>query len=215
MKLRSIAAAALALAASVAVAQSEQLNQAIGVLLGANIQASLLHLQDEGIAYDRDQVLEALDAYLRGDSIAMTPQQAQATLREAFDAHDRELAAAETTFIDSVAALPDAARTPSGLVFIVLTPGQGDFPTAADTVELTYTARLSSGEVFDESTDPVQFPVEGLVPGFSEGLCLMQPGGSYRLVIPAELGYGAQGIPGIIPGGAALDFTVNLIRIVK
>lgn len=215
MKLRSIAAAALALAASVAVAQSEQLNQAIGVLLGANIQASLLHLQDEGIAYDRDQVLQALDAYLRGDSIAMTPQQAQATLREAFDAHDRELAAAETTFIDSVAALPDAARTPSGLVFIVLTPGQGNFPTAADTVELTYTARLSSGEVFDESTDPVQFPVEGLVPGFSEGLCLMQPGGSYRLVIPAELGYGAQGIPGIIPGGAALDFTVNLIRIVK
>ena len=43
----------------------------------------------------------------------------------------------------------------------------------------------------------------------------MQPGGSYRLVIPAELGYGTQGIPGIIPGGAALDFTVNLIRIVK
>lgn len=215
MKLRSIAAAALALAASVAVAQSEQLNQAIGVLLGANIQASLLHLQDEGIAYDRDQVLQALDAYLSGDSIPMSPQQAQATLREAFDAHDSELAAAETTFIDSVAALPEAARTPSGLVFIVLTPGQGDFPTAADTVELTYTARLSSGEVFDESTDPVQFPVEGLVPGFSEGLCLMQPGGSYRLVIPAELGYGAQGIPGIIPGGAALDFTVNLIRIVK
>ncbi|MGN0223451.1 MAG: FKBP-type peptidyl-prolyl cis-trans isomerase [Muribaculaceae bacterium] len=215
MKLRSIAAAALALAASVALAQSEQLNQAIGVLLGANIQASLLHLQDEGIAYDRDQVLEALDAYLRGDSIAMTPQQAQATLRDAFDAHDRELAAAEVAFIDSVAALPDAARTPSGLVFIVLTPGQGEFPTAADTVELTYTARLSSGEMFDESTEPVQFPVEGLVPGFSEGLCLMQPGGSYRLVIPAELGYGAQGIPGIIPGGAALDFTVNLIRIVK
>ena len=100
-------------------------------------------------------------------------------------------------------------------MFIVLTPGQGDFPTAANTVELTYTARLSSGEVFDESAEPVQFPVEGLVPGFSEGLCLMQPGGSYRLVIPAELGYGAQGIPGIIPGGAALDFTVNLIRIVK
>ena len=205
----------MAAAATVAVAQGEQLNQAIGVLLGANIQASLLHLQDDGITYDREQVLQALDAYLRGDSIPMTPQQAQATLREAFDAHDRELAAAETAFIDSVAALPNAARTPSGLVFIVLNPGEGDFPTVADTVELSYTARLSSGEIFDETAEPVQFPVEGLVPGFSEGLCMMQPGGSYRLVIPAELGYGAQGIQGIIPGGAALDFTVNFIRIVK
>ena len=206
---------ALSAVAAVATAQSEQLSQAIGVLFGVNVQASLLQIQDEGIAFDRDQVIQTLDAYLRGDSIAMTPQQAQAALREAYDAHDREMAAAQTAFIDSIAAMPQAARTPSGLVFVILTPGEGEFPTAADTVELTYTARLSSGELFDESSEPVQFPVEGLVPGFSEGLCLMQPGGSYRLVIPAELGYGAQGIPGIIPGGAALDFTVNLIRIVK
>ena len=213
--LRKIASAVLALAMATAVAQSNALNQAIAVLLGANIQASLLHLQDQGINYDRSEVLNTLQAYLHGDSVDVTPQQAQVILRDAFDAHDRELAAAETAFIDSIAALPNAARTPSGLVFIVLNPGQGDLPTEADTVELTYTARLSSGELFDESTEPVQFPVEGLVPGFSEGLCLMQPGGSYRLVIPAELGYGAQGVPGVIPGDAALDFNVNLIRIVK
>ena len=213
--LRKIASAVLALAMATAVAQSNALNQAIAVLLGANIQASLLHLQDQGINYDRSEVLSTLQAYLHGDSVDVTPQQAQVILRDAFDAHDRELAAAETAFIDSIAALPNAARTPSGLVFIVLNTGQGDLPTEADTVELTYTARLSSGELFDESTEPVQFPVEGLVPGFSEGLCLMQPGGSYRLVIPAELGYGAQGVPGVIPGGAALDFTVNFIRIVK
>lgn len=213
--LRKTASAVLALAMATAVAQSNALNQAIAVLLGANIQASLLHLQDQGINYDRSEVLNTLQAYLHGDSVDVTPQQAQIILRDAFDAHDRELAAAETAFIDSIAALPNAARTPSGLVFIVLNPGQGDLPTEADTVELTYTARLSSGELFDESTEPVQFPVEGLVPGFSEGLCLMQPGGSYRLVIPAELGYGAQGVPGVIPGGAALDFTVNFIRIVK
>lgn len=213
--LRKIASAVLALAMATAVAQSNALNQAIAVLLGANIQASLLHLQDQGINYDRSEVLSTLQAYLHGDSVDVTPQQAQVILRDAFDAHDRELAAAETAFIDSIAALPNAARTPSGLVFIVLNTGQGDLPTEADTVELTYTARLSSGELFDESTEPVQFPVEGLVPGFSEGLCLMQPGGSYRLVIPAELGYGAQGVPGVIPGGAALDFNVNLIRIVK
>ena len=213
--LRKTASAVLALAMATAVAQSNALNQAIAVLLGANIQASLLHLQDQGINYDRSEVLNTLQAYLHGDSVDVTPQQAQVILRDAFDAHDRELAAAETAFIDSIAALPNAARTPSGLVFIVLNTGQGDLPTEADTVELTYTARLSSGELFDESTEPVQFPVEGLVPGFSEGLCLMQPGGSYRLVIPAELGYGAQGVPGVIPGGAALDFTVNFIRIVK
>lgn len=199
----------------VAAAQNEQLNQAIGVLLGANVQASLNHLQDDGIAFDRAQVVEALDAYLRGDSIAITPQQAQTILREAFEAHDQQMAAAETAFIESIATLPNATKLPSGLVFVVEQPGSGAMPTLADTVEVTYTGRLSSGEVFDTTDEPIQFPVEGLVPGFTEGLCMMQPGGTYRLVIPAELGYGPQGIPGVIPGGATLDFTVTLIKIVK
>ncbi len=52
-----------------------------------------------------------------------------------------------------------------------------------------------------------------MTPGFSEGLKLMKPGGRYRIVMPASLGYGPDGIPGAIPGNAALDFTVELISI--
>ncbi|MDE6629141.1 MAG: FKBP-type peptidyl-prolyl cis-trans isomerase, partial [Muribaculaceae bacterium] len=81
-------------------------------------------------------------------------------------------------------------------------------------VKVTYTGKLSDGTVFDQPERPVQFPVSNLVPGFTEGLKLMKPGGTYRLFIPATLGYGDLGAGGVIPPGAALDFTVTLLEIV-
>ena len=60
----------------------------------------------------------------------------------------------------------------------------------------------------------MRFDVDRLVPGFSAGLKLMKPGGRYRIVIPASLGYGERGVPGNIPSGAPLDFLVDLLEIV-
>ena len=68
--------------------------------------------------------------------------------------------------------------------------------------------------MFDRTDEPVTFDVDRLVPGFSEGLKMMRPGGKYRIVIPASLGYGERGIPGDIPPNAALDFTIELLQVI-
>ena len=105
-------------------------------------------------------------------------------------------------------------KTASGLVFETLVEGVGEHPVLNGKVKLLYTGRLSDGTVFDSTEEPVIFDVARLVKGFTEGLLLMRPGGIYRLFIPAELGYGARGIEGAIPGNAALDFEVKLLEVI-
>ena len=122
-------------------------------------------------------------------------------------------AASQQAFIDSVAALPGARQLPSGVVVVTEQAGTGDFPTDSSTVMARYTGRFSNGFVFDSTDEPVALPVGELVAGFSEGLKLMQPGGRYRLVIPADKGYGPRGVAGHIPGNAALDFTIDVSAI--
>lgn len=105
--------------------------------------------------------------------------------------------------------------TESGLQYKVLKPGSGKSPTASDMVKINYEGKLLDGTVFDSSYDrgePVVFPVQGMIPGFSEGLELMQEGGQYELYIPAELAYGETGNPGIDPN-STLIFKVDMIEV--
>jgi FKBP-type peptidyl-prolyl cis-trans isomerase len=107
-------------------------------------------------------------------------------------------------------------RTASGLVYSVLTPGgKGPAPKTGDTVTVHYTGWLTNGKIFDSSRqrgEPASFPVGGLIPGWNEALALMTPGARWKLTIPAELGYGAQGSPPTIPPNSTLIFDVELIR---
>lgn len=116
-------------------------------------------------------------------------------------------------FLSEQAKREGVQMTPSGLLYEVITEGEGPHPTDTDMVKVTYTGKLSDGTIFDQTERPVQFPVKNLVPGFTEGLKLMKPGGQYRLFIPAQLGYGDLGAGGVIPPGAVLDFTVTLLEI--
>ena len=88
-------------------------------------------------------------------------------------------------------------------------------PRRDDSVSVFYVGRLSDGTVFDATDDPVVFPLPDLTPGLAEGITMMRPGGKYRVTIPASQAYGEEGIPGIIPGRAALQFIVELIEVVK
>jgi FKBP-type peptidyl-prolyl cis-trans isomerase FkpA len=105
--------------------------------------------------------------------------------------------------------------TASGLQIRTLKEGEGGFPTAADIAFVTYTGRLADGTVFDSNAgqQPAPFPVaEGAtIPGFSEGLKLMQKGGTYRLRMPPKLGYGDKDM-GRIPPNSTLDFEVTLVE---
>lgn len=119
----------------------------------------------------------------------------------------------QQAFLDSQLSREGVQRLPSGLVFEVITEGEGPHPSADDRVRLLYTGRLADGTVFDQTERPVDFPIRGLVPGFSEGLTLMKPGGTYRLFIPPSLAYGEEGAAGAIPPNAAIDFQVQLLEI--
>jgi FKBP-type peptidyl-prolyl cis-trans isomerase FkpA len=105
--------------------------------------------------------------------------------------------------------------TASGLKYRVVKPGTGPRPTVQDIAIIDYTGRLSDGSVFDtsEGKQPIPIPVGpgGSIPGFSEGLQMMQKGGTYQLIIPWNLAYGAEGRPPVIPPKADLEFEVTLI----
>jgi FKBP-type peptidyl-prolyl cis-trans isomerase FkpA len=103
------------------------------------------------------------------------------------------------------------ATTASGLRLETLRPGSGPRPTASDEVLVSYEGHLADGSLFDASARPTVFPVNAVVPGFSEALQLMQKGGRYRMWIPGALAYGARGVPGTIPPNAELEFIVTLV----
>ncbi len=186
-----------------------------GAMMAANISRSIAEASVMGIEVSPEALAKAFVTVVRGGSVGFTPESAQAFIdRQIAPEEAREFSAeSQAQFIATEAAVPGAVTTPSGLVFQVLTEGEGPMPKDGDTVSVTYTGRLSDGSVFDSTEKPIDLTVSGVVPGMSEGLKMMKPGGRYRLVIPSALGYGERGIRGVIPGGAALDFTVDLVGI--
>lgn len=187
-----------------------------GLAQGLNIRDNLEQLRAEGYTIDNAAFLAALRAILDGGNSGMTVDDAKRYMDSVARRLSQQEQARQTDFLAAQAAREGVEKLPSGLLFEVITEGEGERPTADDTVEVLYTGRLSNGNVFDTTEEnAVKFPVKGLIPGFSEGLTLMRPGGTYRLYIPAELGYGQRGAGRDIPPGAALEFTVTLLDIVK
>ncbi len=114
-------------------------------------------------------------------------------------------------------ALRDGVKTTeSGLQYEVLVQGKGPKPTAESTVKVHYEGTLIDGTVFDSSYqrgEPIEFPLSGVIKGWTEGLQLMPVGSKYKLYIPYELGYGERGAGQSIPPYSALIFTVELLEI--
>jgi peptidylprolyl isomerase len=105
--------------------------------------------------------------------------------------------------------------TASGLTYIDQVVGAGPAPQPNQTVVVHYTGYLDNGAIFDSSVQngaPVEFSLNGVIPGFSEGISTMKVGGRRRLIIPPELGYGAQG-KGPVPPNARLTFDVELLGV--
>jgi FKBP-type peptidyl-prolyl cis-trans isomerase len=118
-------------------------------------------------------------------------------------------------YLAEIAKLPGVQKTKSGLYYKIELPGNAKRPTTEDVVTIHYTGKLIDGTVFDSSVErgqPVDLPLYGVIPGFSEGLGLIGEGGKATLYIPSELAYGNQAA-GPIPPGSTLTFTVELIKI--
>ena len=107
--------------------------------------------------------------------------------------------------------------TKSGLVFESVKDGTGASPKASDTVKVHYKGTFpDSGKEFDSSYkrgEPIEFPLQGVIPCWTEGVQLMKIGGKAKLTCPAAIAYGARGAGGVIPPNATLNFEVELLGI--
>ncbi len=111
---------------------------------------------------------------------------------------------------------PGVQVTPSGLQVEILRQGDGKSPKATDKVRVHYTGKLIDGKVFDSSVErgqPIDFPLNQVIAGWTEGLQLLKVGGKAILTIPPELGYGSAGAGNVIPPNATLVFEVELLDV--
>jgi len=119
-------------------------------------------------------------------------------------------------YLAKAAAVKGAVKTPSGLVYTPIKAGTGAMPKATDTVKVHYHGTLPDGKVFDSSVqrkEPATFPLNGVIPCWTEGVQLMKVGGKSKLVCPSSIAYGDRGAPPDIKPGATLVFEVELLAI--
>jgi len=186
---------------------------AIGLVLGQQINDFKLTAGEFDIVSlgMKDAVLglepkAALDVY--GPRIQLLMQERM----QAVAAAEKQ---ASDAWVAEQAALPGAQRSATGVVVISMTEGTGANPTADSTVKVHYHGTLRDGTVFDSSVqrgEPIEFPLNGVIPCWTEGVQKIKVGGKAKLVCPADTAYGDQG-SGSIPGGAALAFEVELLAI--
>jgi FKBP-type peptidyl-prolyl cis-trans isomerase FkpA len=119
-------------------------------------------------------------------------------------------------YLRANASKPGVKTTPSGLQYLVLEEGKGKSPKATDTVLVHYKGNLLDGTEFDSSykrNEPISFPLNGVIPGWTEGVQLMKEGGKVRLFIPSNLAYGSRGAGGVIPPDSTLVFDIELLKV--
>ena len=121
---------------------------------------------------------------------------------------------ADMKFLAENKARPGVVTTASGLQYQVIREGRGPKPARTDLVLVHYEGKLVDGTVFDSSYargQPAAFPLDQVIPGWTEGVQLMPVGSKYHFVVPPKLGYGGKGAGGVIPPGAVLQFDVELL----
>lgn len=192
----------------------ERILYALGVVLGENIGEFRLSEQEfELVAAGMRDAVTGVEPRVE---IALYGPQIQRLANDRAQAGVEAEKTAAAAFADRIAAEPGAERTASGLVFSPIMEGEGENPTADDTVTVHYHGTLRDGTVFDSSVErgsPATFPLRGVIACWTEGVPMIKVGGKAKLLCPSDIAYGDQGRPPTIPGGAALLFEVELLEI--
>lgn len=192
----------------------------VGLMLGERaIAPSLARLKDD---IDLPVLMQAVRTVFEKGTPTMTQQEAMATL-QAFGAAKQAAMASQNreqgnAFLAQNKTQKGVVTTASGLQYTVLRPGSGQRPTSTSKVRVNYEGKLLDGTVFDSSYargEPIEFGLDQVIKGWTEGVALMPVGAKYRFWIPSNLAYGPQGSPGgPIGPDAALTFDVELLGIV-
>lgn len=188
---------------------------AIGQQIGGN-------LKNQNIEFDADVLAASIVEAAQGKEAKMKPeemQQALMKLQEGMMKKQQETAEKNKTdgaaFLEKNKSAAGVKTTASGLQYIVVEEGKGKSPGPNDTVKAHYKGTLTDGTQFDSSYDrgqPAEFPVGGVIKGWTEALQMMKTGGKMKLFIPPELGYGPAARPGI-PANSVLVFDVELVEV--
>ena len=200
--------------------------------LGAQIGSSLKQqkkagfLGDSTLTLDLGLIKQGLVNGLKGSKLGMSAKEGQTYLQTTMMARQAKILekqfgpnkTAGELFLSENAKKAGVVTTASGLQYEVITKGNGPIPTATNRVKVNYHGTLIDGTVFDSSVDrkePVVFPVNGVIKGWTEALQLMPVGSKYKIYVPQQLAYGAQGSQGKIKPFSMLIFEVELLSIEK
>ncbi|MBW2495121.1 MAG: FKBP-type peptidyl-prolyl cis-trans isomerase [Deltaproteobacteria bacterium] len=195
--------------------EDDKIFYSIGLMAGAGIsEFELTEAEFEWVARG------VADAALGREALT-NPEDHMPQIQEIFAARKARANAAEAAasaeFLEQEAAAEGAVKSDSGLIMKVLVAGEGAQPGPTDEVKVHYHGTLRDGTVFDSSVDrgtPAQFPLDRVIPCWTEAVTQMKVGGKSRIVCPAAIAYGSRGM-GLIPGDAALVFEVELLEIVE
>jgi FKBP-type peptidyl-prolyl cis-trans isomerase FkpA len=187
---------------------------ALGLMLGRNIATFNLSPSEVEV------VKRGLGDSVSGKKAAVELEQYGPKINELARARSSKRAQVEKEkakgFLEQAAKEPGVEKTQSGLLYKTIKPGSGDSPKPTDFVKVHYHGTLIDGTVFDSSVkrgQPAEFPLNHVIPCWTEGVGKMKVGEKARLICPAEIAYGDRGSPPAVPGGATLIFEVELLEI--
>lgn len=223
--LKALAAASLFAAAGTAVAvDMDKEENRFGYSLGFNVGQGF---SNDFPNMDLEAFKQGLDAAVKGDKASLS----EADMRAAIQSGQKKAQAARklvqaklgeknkaagAKFLADNAKQDGVQTTASGLQYSVLAQGEGKSPKATDTVSVHYHGTLPDGTVFDSSVErgtPAVFPLDRVIPGWTEGLQLMQEGAKYRFFVPENLAYGARPPSPSIGPHQVLIFDVELLEV--
>ncbi|MEO5667633.1 MAG: FKBP-type peptidyl-prolyl cis-trans isomerase [Bdellovibrionota bacterium] len=197
--------------------QKKKVSYVIGQQIGESMKT-------QGVDIDVDVLATSIKDVLKGNKAQLTPEEMRATMMAA----QQEMMAKQSKegeanakkgsdFLEANKSKEGVKVTASGLQYKVITPGKGATPTDKDSVVCHYKGTLIDGTEFDSSykrNEPAEFPVTGVIHGWTEALKTMKEGEKRQLFIPSDLAYGPQGRPGI-PPNSVLIFDIELIKVKK
>jgi len=194
----------------------DKVSYSIGVDIGNNLGHSDLNINPAFLAQGIQDAFTGKTA-LTDEEMKATLDEFRTEMQAKMQAKQKLVAeknkADADKFLEENKKKEGVVTTASGLQYKIIKEGTGPKPKASETVSVNYKGTLLNGKTFDESKEPVTFPVEGVIPGWVEALQLMPVGSKWQLVIPANLAYGENGMPPTIAPNQVLLFDVELLSV--